>query len=524
MATSSGKRQLVRLVLWLWFWRSETRNTRVSLDDDLLLPYARGHGPSHSHRHVRDCQPVVHGSVTYETWPSSNHTGLPVAESSIFITDVPDSSRLVYGHMTVVHDPLRTVSVLEPGGPGGCGRKQRAPVEETAEAAGCLYAQNAGFFNTKKGQCLGNVVSDGRLVRDSGGVQNAQFGIRRDGTLVFGYLSQEDVLERSNPFVQLISGVVWLLRDGQIYINQSMEAECDKTNEMETFRYFVDILSARTVVGHDAEGNLILFHIDGQTKERGMNLWEVAEFLKKYGVVNAINLDGGGSSTFVIKGSLASYPPDLCVPDSRWRCARPVSTILCVHQRRCRPADCSGNGDCVDGRCRCQEGWQGAACDTLLCRPPACGTHGVCTANGCVCDPGWRGKSCGQVCPLGFYGRSCAEECQCDGQCPCDPVTGSCTTKTYTLNRAGHCLARQMFTAWRAEETHRNKPYLDERTWLIITVSLASLLLVRVVGHFMRACRRSVSGRLSVRRDYCYVPQIDINRHASHARVDVEGS
>lgn len=41
-----------------------------------------------------------------------------------------------------------------------------------------------------------------------------------------------------------------------------------------------------------------------------MNLWEVAEFLKKYGVINAINLDGGGSSTYVTEGRLTSYPSD----------------------------------------------------------------------------------------------------------------------------------------------------------------------------------------------------------------------
>lgn len=103
------------------------------------------------------------------------------------VTEAAESiSSLFPGHMTVVHDPLRTVSVLEPGGPGGCGMSKRATVEETAQAAGCLYAQNAGFFNTNGGQCLGNVVSDGRKVQDSNGVQNAQFGIRRDGTLVFG--------------------------------------------------------------------------------------------------------------------------------------------------------------------------------------------------------------------------------------------------------------------------------------------------------------------------------------------------
>jgi len=41
-----------------------------------------------------------------------------------------------------------------------------------------------------------------------------------------------------------------------------------------------------------------------------MNLWEVAESLRGYGVINAINLDGGGSSTYVANGSLASYPSD----------------------------------------------------------------------------------------------------------------------------------------------------------------------------------------------------------------------
>jgi len=43
------------------------------------------------------------------------------------------------------------------------------------------------------------------------------------------YLSEEDVLDQANPFVQLVSGVVWLLRDGEVYINQSQIAECDET-------------------------------------------------------------------------------------------------------------------------------------------------------------------------------------------------------------------------------------------------------------------------------------------------------
>lgn len=45
------------------------------------------------------------------------------------------------------------------------------------------------------------------------------------------YLSEEEVLDTVNPFVQLLSGVVWLIRNGSIYINESQATECDKTQE-----------------------------------------------------------------------------------------------------------------------------------------------------------------------------------------------------------------------------------------------------------------------------------------------------
>ncbi|XP_067094991.1 N-acetylglucosamine-1-phosphodiester alpha-N-acetylglucosaminidase [Osmerus mordax] len=572
MAILPVKCSLQWLLLWLGLWVMEIK-TVGSLDEDHLSPYDHGHGPSHSHRHVRDCQLKVHGNVTHETWPASAHAATPLAQSKTFVTRVSDAvPRWVNGHVTVVHDPLRMVSVLEPGGPGGCQRMLRVPVEQSASGARCLYAQNGGFFNTHSGDCLGNVVSNGVLVKDSGGLQNAQFGIRRDGTLVFGYLSGEDVLDKANPFVQLISGVVWLLRDGQIYINQSIEAECDKTQETGSFRRFVDVVSARTAVGHDAEGNLILFHIDGKTDNRGMTLWEVADFLKSEGVINAINLDGGGSSTYVVNGSLASYPSDPCTQsDHKWLCPRPVSTILCVHQPLCQPEDCSGHGACVDGNCQCHQGWKGAGCDALVCQAPTCGAHGVCTQDGCTCDAGWtgetcsqacapgfygddcnqtctctnggscdpvhgicacpagfQGKSCEQDCPLGFFGLNCRQECQCQDMCPCDPATGSCDAlfqgdRNRTIHQAGHCLANQMIARLREEE-EEHKPHLTELTWFIITTLLTSLLLASGLGHLVRACRGPAGGRQPSRKDYSYTPLTDINGSSGGARVRGEGS
>uniref|UniRef100_A0ACB8FKB7 Uncharacterized protein n=1 Tax=Sphaerodactylus townsendi TaxID=933632 RepID=A0ACB8FKB7_9SAUR len=355
-----------------------------SLNDDLLLPYPPSpHGPQQRHRHVRDCQLLAHGNASHESWPGDNSSVSPLPVTRAFVSYFPpkgQDQRAVYGHFTVVRDPLRTLSVLEPGGQGGCRSHARATVEETARLGNCLVAQNGGYFDTDTGECLGNIVSNGQLVQTSRGLQNAQFGIRQDGTLVFGYLSEEEVLAKENPFVQLVSGVVWLLRDGEVYVNQSRVLECSKTQETGLFDTFINTVSARTAVGHDKEGRLVLMHVDGQTDRRGLSLWEMADFLKQQGVINAINLDGGGSATLVLNGTLANYPSDHCQPDPMWRCPRQISTVVCVHEPLCQPRNCSGNGLCMVGECQCKRPyWTGPACDVLDCGPYNCTPHGTCT-------------------------------------------------------------------------------------------------------------------------------------------------
>lgn len=62
-----------------------------------------------------------------------------------------------------------------------------------------------------------------------------------------------------------------------------------------------------------------------------------------------------------------------------WRCPRRISTVLCIHEPACEPADCSGHGACVEGECRCTGFWRGPACDTLDCGASNCSLRGVCT-------------------------------------------------------------------------------------------------------------------------------------------------
>lgn len=67
----------------------------------------------------------------------------------------------------------------------------------------------------------------------------------------------------------------------------------------------------RSAVGVKANGNFVLAVVDGrQAISRGCTLTEWAELLKKFGVTDAINLDGGGSSEIIADGEILNSPSD----------------------------------------------------------------------------------------------------------------------------------------------------------------------------------------------------------------------
>lgn len=235
--------------------------------------------------------------------------------------------------MAIVSRPLETLTVLEAGGPGGCTAPRKATVLATAMTGDCEVAVNAGFFNVSSGACLGNVVSDGRVVQTSR-EQNVHFGLRKDGTIFVGYLTPEMISNTSNPFVQLVAGFLWLIRDGQAYLEESLPCEHDDTGYDK--RAFVNLISARTIVGHDSHGRAVLFQVDGKSWARGADLNSLVTLLLRHDIVNAINLDGGGSATTVINGTVASAPSENCGQDMS--CIRPVTTVLCVRRLQAAPS------------------------------------------------------------------------------------------------------------------------------------------------------------------------------------------
>ncbi|HEX9774757.1 MAG TPA: phosphodiester glycosidase family protein [Actinomycetota bacterium] len=67
----------------------------------------------------------------------------------------------------------------------------------------------------------------------------------------------------------------------------------------------------RTMVGWNAKGDLLMVTVDGRSREaRGSSLPEAALFMKRLGAVEALNLDGGGSATFVVRGRVRNRPSD----------------------------------------------------------------------------------------------------------------------------------------------------------------------------------------------------------------------
>jgi hypothetical protein len=88
---------------------------------------------------------------------------------------------------------------------------------------------------------------------------------------------------------------------------------------------FVEARHPRTLIGRDREGDTWMVVVDGRQPGHsvGMSLPELTQLSRRLGLVDALNLDGGGSSTLVIRGTVANRPSDPTGP-------RPVSDAIVV--------------------------------------------------------------------------------------------------------------------------------------------------------------------------------------------------
>ena len=99
-------------------------------------------------------------------------------------------------------------------------------------------------------------------------------------------------------------------------------------------RTFVTYRHNRTALGITADGAVLLLTADGRFKNQaeGFSLYELASVMKWLGCVNAINLDGGGSTTMFVRGrpngGILNHPSDNNRFDFKGE--RPVSNAILV--------------------------------------------------------------------------------------------------------------------------------------------------------------------------------------------------
>ncbi|HSA94626.1 MAG TPA: phosphodiester glycosidase family protein, partial [Acidobacteriota bacterium] len=76
---------------------------------------------------------------------------------------------------------------------------------------------------------------------------------------------------------------------------------------------FAEARHPRTAVGIRADGRILFVTVDGRQPETsiGMTIAELTSLLLELGAVEAINMDGGGSTTMVVRDKVVNRPSDL---------------------------------------------------------------------------------------------------------------------------------------------------------------------------------------------------------------------
>jgi hypothetical protein len=124
----------------------------------------------------------------------------------------------------------------------------------------------------------------------------------------------EEEKKRVQRFLTFAPETVFKLEDVTNGVPQLIKnAKIDITWEEEkASKSFAEMRHPRTAVAKLKEGKFLMITVDGRQPgvSVGMNLQELAEYILSLGATDAINLDGGGSTTMYVEGKVLNTPSD----------------------------------------------------------------------------------------------------------------------------------------------------------------------------------------------------------------------
>ena len=229
----------------------------------------------------------------------------------------------------------------------------KEPVSAMAAQNGALLAVNGGYFDmiSRPARTYSLVKSGGQMfwpniakVSRANGqyyVLRGAFGIRSNRQFALDWIGHfgNDIFSFDRPLNNAPTviapvpsketGTLWndvpdAIGGGPILLkNQSAPLSYDE----EAFfgsGYEANKPYPRTAVGFTADNHLLLFITDGKQPNWsvGLTLPQLAEQMQNFGCTDAMNLDGGGSTTLVVQGRVLNRPSD-----GR---ERPVTSILAI--------------------------------------------------------------------------------------------------------------------------------------------------------------------------------------------------
>ncbi|MGT2463428.1 phosphodiester glycosidase family protein [Sinomonas atrocyanea] len=107
----------------------------------------------------------------------------------------------------------------------------------------------------------------------------------------------------------VVNGGPLLVKDGQEDVTVRQDGMVHQGDSNSFYYGWVHKRNPRTFAGTDAQGRTLLVTADGRsTNSLGLSLKEEADVAQSLGMVQAMNLDGGGSTTAVAAGSVVNTP------------------------------------------------------------------------------------------------------------------------------------------------------------------------------------------------------------------------
>lgn len=174
--------------------------------------------------------------------------------------------------------------------------REQAAAAEANRRVNIVAAFNGDFYNMGTGEPSGVLVMNGITVKSLASAQEKNwFAVTEDNK---AYIGTGTLPENT---VEAIGGATMLIKDGQINVSES-----------ETTK------NPRTAVGIKADGNVLILSANGRQEpfSSGYTYYELAEKMLELGCVDALNLDGGGSATYLAQYAgtdelvLANSPSD----------------------------------------------------------------------------------------------------------------------------------------------------------------------------------------------------------------------